>query len=39
MAAQRGVLELRALLYFGGVILAWLSLNTIWVANKRAFAG
>lgn len=37
--AQRGVLELRALLYFGGVILAWLSLNTIWVANKRAFAG
>ena len=36
--AQRGVLELRALLYFAGVILVWLALNTIWVANKRAVA-
>lgn len=36
--AQRGVLELRALLYFCGVISLWLSLNTVWVAHKRAVA-
>ena len=36
--AQRGVLELRALLYFCGVIALWLSLNTVWVAHKRAVA-
>ena len=36
--AERGILELRSLLFFGGVILLWLSLNTIWVSAKRSAA-
>jgi ABC-2 type transport system permease protein len=34
--AERGVLELRSLLYFAGVISLWLALNTIWVSGKRS---
>ena len=36
--AERGILELRSRLFFGGVILLWLSLNTIWVSAKRSAA-
>ena len=35
-AAQRGVLELRAVLFFLGVIGLWLALNTLWVSRRRA---
>lgn len=36
--AERGILELRSLLFYMGVILLWLSLNTIWVSAKRSAA-
>lgn len=36
--AERGILELRSLLYFAGVTALWLSLNTIWVSSKRSAA-
>ena len=35
-AAQRGGLELRALLFYVGVIVLWLGLNTLWVSRRRA---
>ena len=35
-AAQRGVLELRALFFYSGFITLWLCLNTLWVARRRA---
>ncbi len=35
-AAQRGVLELRALLFYSGFIILWLVLNTLWIASRRA---
>jgi len=34
-AAQRGVLELRSLLFYLGFIALWLSLNTIWVSARK----
>jgi ABC-2 type transport system permease protein len=34
-AAQRGVLELRALIYYAGFIGLWLSLNAIWVSARK----
>lgn len=34
-AAQRGVLELRSLLFYLGFIAMWLSLNTIWVSARK----
>lgn len=34
-AAQRGVLELRAIAYFGLLIGAFLTLNGVWVAGRR----
>lgn len=34
-AAQRGVLELRALLFYGGFIVLWLTLNAILVSAKK----
>ncbi|MFC7292210.1 ABC transporter permease subunit [Hirschia litorea] len=35
-AAQRGVLELRALLFYAGFIVLWLTLNTLWISSRRA---
>lgn len=35
-AAQRGVLELRAFLFYAGFIVLWLVLNTLWISNRRA---
>lgn len=34
-AAQRGVLELRALIFYAGFIALWLSLNAIWVSARK----
>ena len=34
-AAQRGVLELRSLLFYLGFIALWLSLNAIWVSARK----
>lgn len=34
-AAQRGVLELRALVFFVGFIALWLALTTLWVGLRR----
>jgi ABC-2 type transport system permease protein len=34
-AAQRGVLELRALVFYLGFIAFWLSLNAIWVSARK----
>ncbi len=34
-AAQRGVLELRALVFYVGFIALWLSLNAIWVSVRK----
>ena len=34
-AAQRGVLELRALLFYGGFIAFWAILNGLWSSRKR----
>ena len=34
-AAQRGVLELRALVFYGGFIALWLTLNTIIVSARK----
>ena len=34
--AERGVLELRSLVYFIGVIALWLALNVQWVSYKRS---
>lgn len=34
-AAQRGVLEARALVYYSGFIVLWLSLNAIWVSARK----
>jgi ABC-2 type transport system permease protein len=36
--AERGVLELRSLIYFFGVIALWLSLNVLWVSQRRSGA-
>lgn len=36
--AERGVLELRSLLYFAGVIAVWVSLNVLWVSQRRSAA-
>lgn len=36
--AQRGVLELRSLFYFLGVIGLWLTLNVLWVTQRRSGA-
>ncbi|WP_300391861.1 ABC transporter permease subunit [Henriciella sp.] len=33
--AERGVLELRSLIYFFGVIALWLALNVLWVSHRR----
>lgn len=35
-AAQRGVLELRAFLFYAGFIILWLTLNTLWISSRRA---
>ena len=35
-AAQRGVLELRAVLFYVGWIILWIGLNTLWVSRRRA---
>ncbi len=35
-AAQRGVLEMRAIIFYLGFIVMWLGLNTLWVARRRA---
>lgn len=35
-AAQRGVLEMRALFFYIGWIVLWLGLNSLWVARRRA---
>ena len=35
-AAQRGVLELRSLLFYAGFIILWLALNTLWISSRRA---
>lgn len=34
-AAQRGVLEMRALVFYIGFIALWLSLNAIWVSARK----
>lgn len=34
-SAQRGVLEVRALVFYGGFIALWLSLNAIWVSARK----
>jgi ABC-2 type transport system permease protein len=34
-AAQRGVLELRSLIFYLGFIALWLSLNAIWVSGRK----
>lgn len=34
-AAQRGVLELRSLVFYLGFIALWLSLNAIWVSGRK----
>jgi ABC-2 type transport system permease protein len=34
-AAQRGVLELRSLIFYAGFIGLWLSLNAIWVSARK----
>ena len=34
-AAQRGVLELRALVFYLGFIALWLTLNAIWVSARK----
>ena len=34
-AAQRGVLEMRALVYYLGFIAVWLALNAIWVGARK----
>lgn len=34
-AAQRGVLELRALIFYGGFIALWLTLNTVIVSARK----
>ena len=35
-AAQRGVLELRAVAFYVGFIVFWLALNTFWIARRRS---
>jgi len=35
-AAQRGVLELRAVLFYVGFTVFWLSLNSLWISSRRA---
>jgi ABC-2 type transport system permease protein len=35
-AAQRGVLELRAAIFYVGFAAFWLSLNALWISNRRA---
>ena len=35
-AAQRGVLEFRAVFFYGGVTILWLTVNTLWVARRRS---
>lgn len=34
-AAQRGVLEMRALVFYIGFIAVWLALNAIWVSARK----
>ena len=34
-AAQRGVLELRSLVFYLGFIALWLSLNAIWISGRK----
>ena len=34
-AAQRGVLEMRALIFYIGFIALWRSLNTLWVSAGK----
>lgn len=34
-AAQRGVLELRSLLFYLGFIALWLTLNAVWVSGRK----
>lgn len=34
-AAQRGVLEMRALVFYVGFIAVWLSLNALWVSARK----
>ena len=34
-AAQRGVLEMRALVFYLGFIAVWLALNAIWVSARK----
>jgi ABC-2 type transport system permease protein len=34
-AAQRGVLEMRALVFYGGFIAVWLALNALWVSARK----
>jgi ABC-2 type transport system permease protein len=34
-AAQRGVLELRSLVFYLGFIGLWLTLNTVWVSARK----
>lgn len=36
--AERGVLELRSILYFLGVIVLWQALNVLWVSHRRSSA-
>ena len=36
--AQRGVLDLRALLFFGGFTTLCVALNTIWLGRRRGGA-
>lgn len=35
-AAQRGVLEVRAVVFYLGFIMLWLALNTLWITRRRA---
>ena len=35
-AAQRGVLEVRAVAFYHGFIVLWLALNTLWITRRRA---
>ena len=37
-AAERGIFELRSLVFFVSLIALWLALNTIWVSAKRSAA-